>query len=471
MIISQYEMWHAFCFYMCMMKMQITIKYGWRLACLLLFGSVVGAGAQESWSVDSCMRYALERNLALKNSRLDTRIAREDFTAAIGDFLPSVSTSGAFGKRMGRSVDPKTNLYTTSSFVESTLGVDISLPVFDGFKRINRAQFTRLNKQLSSVAGKAEENRVAFEVMDAYYVYIFDRKMSALAAEQRKLSERYHEQMLEYVDLGLRSPSDLQEVKARLQSDVYQETVKKKTERLSFLALKELLQMRDSDSLSVSDREGDDGELPLLAGYSAPEVYAESETALPEFRMMDLREQASRKSLAIASGTFSPSIRADFSLYSSYYDTERDADGHISSFGQQMKNNWNKYIGLRVSFPIFSGLSRFTAVRKERFRLQQIRNNNDQQRISLYKEIEDACLSLQASAEEHHQAKLQLQAAATTLKENEEKWEEGMVSVFELMEKRNLYIQAKAELARTRLQYDLKHRMVEFYRTGSFLVK
>ena len=186
---------------------------------------------------------------------------------------------------------------------------------------------------------------------------------------------------------------------------------------------------------------------------------------------MDLREQASRKSLAIASGAFSPSIRADFSLYSSYYDTERDADGHISSFGQQMKNNWNKYIGLRVSFPIFSGLSRFTAVRKERFRLQQIRNNNDQQRISLYKEIEDACLSLQASAEEHHQAKLQLQAAATTLKENEEKWEEGMVSVFELMEKRNLYIQAKAELARTRLQYDLKHRMVEFYRTGSFLVK
>ena len=123
-------MWHAFCFYMYMMKMQITIKYGWRLACLLLFGSVVGAGAQESWSVDSCMRYALERNLALKNSRLDTRIAREDFTAAIGDFLPSVSTSGAFGKRMGRSVDPKTNLYTTSSFVESTLGVDISLPVF-----------------------------------------------------------------------------------------------------------------------------------------------------------------------------------------------------------------------------------------------------------------------------------------------------------------------------------------------------
>ena len=462
-------MWHAICSSIYMMKMQITTKYGLRVIGLLLLGSVVTAHARDSWTVDSCMRYAIEKNLTLKNSRLDTRIAREDFTAAIGDFLPSVSTNGAFGKRMGRSVDPKTNMYTTSSFLESTVGVDISLPVFDGFKRINRAQFTRLNRQLSGVTEKAEENRVAFEVMDAYYVYIFDRKMSLLAAEQRKLSERYHEQMLEYVDLGLRSPSDLQEVKARLQSDIYQETVKNKTERLSFLALKELLQMRDSDTLSIADVDAEGDEPPLLSNYSAPDVYAESEIALPEFRMMDLREQTSRKSLAIASGAFSPSSRADVSRYSGYYDTERNADGHIVSFGQQMKNNWNKYIGLRVSFPIFSGLSRFTAVRKERFRLQQVRNNNDRQRISLYKEIEDACLTLQASAEEYHQAALQLKALTTTLKENEEKWEEGMISVFELMEKRNLYISARAELVRTRLQYDLKHRMVEFYRTGSFL--
>lgn len=54
----------------------------------------------------------------------------------------------------------------------------------------------------------------------------------------------------------------------------------------------------------------------------------------------------------------------------------------------------NKYIGVSVSLPLFSGLSRLTDVRKERFRLQRIRNENEQQRLSLYKEIDDACLSL-----------------------------------------------------------------------------
>ena len=65
--------------------------------------------------------------------------------------------------------------------------------------------------------------------------------MSALAAEQRKLSERYHEQMLEYVTSAFVHPLTFWEVKARLQSDIYQETVKKKTERLSFLALKRVV--------------------------------------------------------------------------------------------------------------------------------------------------------------------------------------------------------------------------------------
>ena len=44
-----------------------------------------------------------------------------------------------------------------------------------------------------------------------------------------------------------------------------------------------------------------------------------------------------------------------------------------------------------------------------------------------------------------------------------------MVSVFELLEKRNRYMQAKAEVVRTGLQHDLKSRMVRFYQAGTFL--
>ena len=71
-----------------------------------------------------------------------------------------------------------------------------------------------MNKKINVLSSKVEENNLAFEVLEAFYRYSFDKEMHKLAVEQRKLSEYYCRQMIEYVDLGIRSLSDLQEVKA-----------------------------------------------------------------------------------------------------------------------------------------------------------------------------------------------------------------------------------------------------------------
>ena len=49
------------------------------------------------------------------------------------------------------------------------MGLNVSLPVFDGFTRVNRLQFRKLNKQIGGLTEQIEENRIAFEVMDAFY--------------------------------------------------------------------------------------------------------------------------------------------------------------------------------------------------------------------------------------------------------------------------------------------------------------
>ncbi len=436
------------------------------LFCFLFVAA--GTWAQTPWSLDDCIRYGVEQNLTLHNKQLDTRIAGENYLGALGRFLPEVGTSGNLGKRFGRSVDPKTNLYTETAFVESNLGLNVSLPLFEGFTRINYLKFQKLNRAISRLDAQVKENDVAYEVMDAYYQYCFERRMLELAGEQRRLSEEYLARTEEYLALGLRSPSDLQEMKARLQSDIYQETVRENNLRSALLRLKKLLNLTERDSLRIACTENDS--LPLLYQPAmAEEIYRISETVLPQMRAMELRQQAARRSVALAAGKFWPIIQGKFSWQTGYYDTERNEAGGLISFADQLRNNESKYIGISISFPILTSLSRLTEVRKERLRLKQVRNDVAQQKISLYAEIEEACQELKAAATEHAEALERLRFETISLEENEEKWAEGLISIFELTEKRNQYISAKAELARCLLQYEIKDRTLEFYRRGTFI--
>ena len=58
------------------------------------------------------------------------------------------------GKRFGRSIDPDTNGYTNETFEEGTVGLDMTLSLFEGFSRIHQVRFRKMNKERSEWALK-----------------------------------------------------------------------------------------------------------------------------------------------------------------------------------------------------------------------------------------------------------------------------------------------------------------------------
>ena len=61
-------------------------------------------------------------------------------------------------------------------------------------------------------------------------------------------------------------------------------------------------------------------------------------------------------------------------------------------------------------------------------------NEEELEKQQLYTDIEQTLLSLHTGYSEHQQALSQLDAETLVLKESERKWEEGLISVFQLME-------------------------------------
>lgn len=427
---------------------------------LLLFLSVpVLLFGQSEMSLNECIRLAWKQNPAIRNGAIGIKEAKTDYVASVGAFLPRIVANAETGKRFGRSLDD-TNGYTSESFEEGTVGFDMTLSLFEGFSRINQVRFQKINKERSEWALKEKQNELAYQVTDAYYKVILERQLLNLALEQSRLSERYLKQTESFVELGLKSASDLQEVKARREGDIYRYQSRENTCRIALLHLKQLMNIQPGDTLLIIDKITA-SELPLHSVSSVDALYAQSMEVLPEMRMMDLKRKAAHKEYAIAGGAFSPSIFARFTVGSNYYNTAFSA--------RQLRDNIGKYIGIGVSFPLLSGLQRLTNQRKLKLNMYRLKNEEELEKQQLYTDIEQTLLSLHAGYSEHQQALSQLDAETLVLKESERKWEEGLISVFQLMEVRNRFIAAKAEVVRVRLQVEMMAKLEKYYRQGTFL--
>lgn len=435
----------------------------WLKCCMLVFllGGEMPLPAQTQLTLEGCIGQALKLNPGLAVQRLEKRIARDEQLAAWGELMPEVTTEARLGKRSGKAIDPGTNLFATQDFVEGALNLDIAIPLFEGFTRLNKIAFQRFNRERNEWNVIKQENEVAFEVMEAFYQVLFQQQLCELAQEQRQLSERYVQQTAELVKEGVKAPVDLQEMKARLSSDTYQETVRKNTWQVALLELKQLIWMKPEDSLQIvfSEREIE----PMREWNLAARVYEQARQFLPEFQLMELNREISRKSVALERGKLVPSLKGNIGVYTGYYDTEKNANGQVISPGKQLDNNLNKYFGVTLSLPLLTGLQNFAGLRKSKTRLQQTEYTIKMQQQQLYIEIEKACLSLAASVDETVYADGMQRSEKQILEQMEEKWNEGLVSVFELMEARNRYFVSRAEVVRTRLQYSIKRKTMDFY--------
>lgn len=416
--------------------------------------------AQPGMSLDECIRLAWKQHPAIRNSTIHIKEAKADYTASIGAFLPRVVANAETGKRFGRSLEPDANGYTTESFEEGSVGLDMTFTLFEGFSRINKVRFQKMNRERSEWELKDRQNEIAYQVTDAYYKLILERKLLELAQEQARLSERYLKQTEVFVELGLKSASDLQEVKARKEGDHYRFQSRENSCRLALLHLKQLMNIRPGDTFDVHDTIVA-SELPLLAVPATETLYAQSMEMLPAMRMIEWKRKAARKEYAIGGGSFSPTVYARFTVGSNFY--------HSFFSSQQIRDNMGKYIGIGISFSLLSGLERLTNQRKLKLNMYRLDNEEELEKQQLYTDVEQTVLSLNAGYQEHRQALVQLNAETLVLKESERKWEEGLISVFQLMEARNRFISAKAELVRVRLQVEMLMKLEKYYRQGTFL--
>src|SRR6056297_2600813 len=113
---------------------------------LLFFGTSTVSEAQEEWTLQKCIDYALENNIQIKRQELNTQYSRNQVSQARADRLPNLNAGASNNFSFGRSLN-NDNVYENVNSTQLTGYVNSNLTLFNGFTLQNTIEQNRLDLQ------------------------------------------------------------------------------------------------------------------------------------------------------------------------------------------------------------------------------------------------------------------------------------------------------------------------------------
>jgi len=438
---------------------------------LMTAGSV---GAQETTlTATDCMRYAVEHNHDIRIGQWQQDSRKADRTAAIGSFLPYVGGSIGAQYNYGRAIDPETNTYTNVSTFYNGYSVQATLPVFDGFQRINQLRAAKASVLMGRSQLRAQQDELALQVFEAFCNVLYYQGTVKMAEEKREQSQLTLRQTQVMAEVGQKSEADVAQMEAQLAADDYEITRQQNELSTALLSLKQLMNYPEADTLVLAG-EGrnflSDRSTPNTpSNQSTPSTQTSSTTPTSE-DFLTLENPAvaaaaqnvvvARRNLNIARGALSPSLSISGGISTSF---NKMLHNETTPFRDQLSNNKGEYIYASVSIPIFNRLETLTSIRRQRNNLRIAEEELAQKRDELVK------LQLQAlnDVEGYHKLTLQMQhkveADSIAARLTTRKYEEGLSSAIDVQTSTATLLESRSRLLQCRLMLALKQKLVNYY--------
>ena len=125
--------------------------------------------AQEKlWTLDECMRYAVENSPSVKKQVYTSDTYKAERNAAVASFFPAASAKVGAQYSFGRSIDPATNTYENTSTFNNNYGLDASIPIFTGGQLINQWLMAKSNRRMGVNDIQKAKDDLAMKTMQAY---------------------------------------------------------------------------------------------------------------------------------------------------------------------------------------------------------------------------------------------------------------------------------------------------------------
>ena len=432
-----------------------------------------GASAQ-SWSLDDCMKYAVEHATEVKREVVNARQRKQDYQHAVAGFLPTV-TGGVQGQyAWGRNIDPETNTYNNVTTFNNYYQLYAELNVFDGFATINALKQAKLSRDYSATAMQKIQDDRAIDVMQKYVDAAYAEASIRIASEKLNESKRMLAKMKRLYELGEKGRPDVVQMESQVAEDEYNLTHQENVAKQSLLALKSAMNFPVDEELKIQINEEQnlkltsDNKEVSESGVNYETVYQGFQNISPDLKSAEYEVERARYDYKIAKGRLLPSLSLGGGISTNYY-KNLSQKGQYDGFASQFRNNQGEYLALTLSIPIYNS-DRWHSVKKARNDWQLAQVNLEETRRKLHDQIAQAVMDAEGYAKELHQMQKKVASDSLAYHMSSRKFEEGMLSTFDLHTAAQTLLESRIKELQMQLLLIIKQRLVAYYQ-GENLIR
>lgn len=433
------------------------------LTLLFFFNIAGGVKAQDTWSLEKCITYALENNLQVKQQNLAVETKENALTVAKMAHLPSLNASASHSYSFGRAIDYGSN-QVSNDIISTSFSINANLTLFNGFEILN----SRKQSQTNYLAAKSDvetiKNSIAIQIALGYLQILFNDELVNSTATQVELSKMQVERTRVLVNAGSLPEGNLFEMEAQLASDEAQLVNAQNQLDLAYLTLTQMLDLKSAESFRIEKPTNVDVE-EKLAATNPQEIFNISMGIMPQIKSSELNVESANYSLKIAKGRYYPqlSLGASYSSGARQFLKENPLVAEVP-FETQIRDNASTYLGFSLSIPIFNGLQTRKGVSNAKINLSSSQIDLENQKNSLYKDIQQAYADALAALKKYKSTQKSLQALEEAFRYSEQKFNLGMVTSIDYTTAKNKLAKAQTDLLQAKYEFIFKSKILDFYK-------
>lgn len=460
--------------------------------CIALFSWSTQAQTKK-WTLQECVNYAIQNNISIKQSQLDTKTAFIDKRGAIGSFLPSLNASASHSWNIGLNQDITTGLLQNQTTQFTSAGATVGIDIYKGLQHQN----TLRRANLSIVAAKYQllkmREDVALNVANAFLQVLFNKENLKVQQQQLAINQKQYTRSEELVKAGSIPRGDLLDIKATVASNNQNVVLADNALLISKLSLAQLLQLKEFDNFDVVDDTDLKDENNIMA-ETPDAIYTKAKEGRTELKIAKTNLEISEKSVAIAKGAYQPTLQGFYSFNSRVAYSDRIVGvapnaanptsvvgfvegtnqnvlspnlirvlGGPESFFNQFSNNKGQSFGVQLSIPIFNGFSVKNNVERSKVNLEKSKIALEQQDLDLQRNVFTAFADAKGALNAYESSVVAVEARQGAYDYAKERYNVGLMNSFDFNQAQTLLTNAQSEVLRTKYDYIFKIKILEFY--------